>query len=91
MAARQASEDFAVRAFWHAWLSSILDHLELTDLTLGSFTAEAHDKTVREFSDGDRRHIATTSARVRRAYAENAVRARDEFRTRPRWSSTRPA
>ena len=79
MAARQASEDFAVRAFWHAWLSSILDHLALTDLTLGSFTAEAQDKTVREFSDGDRRHIQTTSARVRRAYAENAVRARDEF------------
>jgi len=79
MKARQASEDFAVRAFWHAWLSSILDHLALTDLTLGSFTAEAQDKTVREFSDGDRRHIQTTSARVRRAYAENAVRARDEF------------
>jgi very-short-patch-repair endonuclease len=79
MAARQASEDFAVRAFWHAWLSSILDHLELTDLPLGTFTAEAQDKTVREYSDGDRRHIQTTSARVRRAYAENAVRARDEF------------
>ena len=79
MAARQASEDFAVRAFWHVWLSSILDHLALTDLPLGTFTAEAHDKTVREFSDGDRRHIGTTSARVRRAYAENAVRARDQF------------
>jgi len=79
MAVRQASEDFAVRAFWHAWLSSILDHLELTDLTLGTFTAEAQDMTVRDFSDGDRRHIQATSARVRRAYAENAVRARDEF------------
>jgi very-short-patch-repair endonuclease len=79
MAARQASEEFAVRAFWHAWLSSILDHLALTDLPLGSFTAEAQDKTVREFSDGDRRHIETTPVRVRRAYAEGAVRARDEF------------
>jgi very-short-patch-repair endonuclease len=79
MATRQASEEFAVRAFWHAWLSSILDHLALTDLQLGSFTAEAQDKTVREFSDGDRRHIETTPARVRRAYAENAVRVRDEF------------
>ena len=80
MAARQASEDFAVRAFWHAWLSSILDHLELTDLPLGSFTADAQDKTVWEFRGGDRRHIETTSARVRRAYAENAVRARDQFK-----------
>ena len=80
MAARQASENFAVRAFWHAWLSSILDYLELTDLPLGSFTADAQDKTVREFRGGDRRHIETTSARVRRAYAENAVRARDQFK-----------
>ena len=52
----------------------------LTDLSVGSFSAEAQDKAVREFSDGDRRHIETTSARVRRAYAENAVRARDEFK-----------
>ena len=50
MAARQASEDFAVRAFWYAWLRSILDHLSLTDLPVGSFAAEAHDKAVREFT-----------------------------------------
>ena len=75
MAARQASEEFAVRAFRYAWLHSILDHLALTDLAVGSFAAEAHQKAVREFSDGDRHHIETTSARVRRAYAENAVRS----------------
>jgi hypothetical protein len=80
MAARQASEDFAVRAFWCAWFHSILDHLSLTDLSVGSFSAEAQQQTVREFSDGDRRHIQTTSARVRRAYAENTVRARDQFK-----------
>ena len=80
MAARQASEEFAVRAFWYAWLRSILDHLSLTDLSVGSFSAEAQQKAVREFSDGDRHHIETTSARVRRAYAENAVRARDQFK-----------
>jgi hypothetical protein len=80
MGARQASEEFAVRAFWYAWLHSILDHLALTDLSVGSFAAEAHQKAVQEFSDGDRHHIETTSARVRRAYAENAVRARDQFK-----------
>ena len=80
MAARQASEDFAVQAFWYAWLHSILDHLSLTDLSVGSFSAEAQQKAVREFSDGDRHHIETTSARVRRAYAENTVRARDQFK-----------
>ena len=80
MGARQASDDFAVRAFWYAWLRSVLDHLSLTDLWVGGFLAEAHDKAVREFSDGDRRHIETTSARVRRAHGENAVRARDQFK-----------
>ena len=80
MAARQASEDFAIRAFWYAWLASILEHLELTDLAVGSFTAEAHQTAVQDYSDGDRHHIETTSARVRRAYAENAVRARDQFK-----------
>ena len=33
-----------------------------------------------EFSDGDHDHIEATPARVRRAYAEAAVRARDEFK-----------
>jgi very-short-patch-repair endonuclease len=80
MAVRQASEDFAVQAFWYAWLSSVLDHLMLTDPSIGGFLAEAQDKAVQEFSGGDRRHIETTSARVRRAYAENVIRARDQFR-----------
>jgi very-short-patch-repair endonuclease len=80
MGARQASEEFAVRAFWYAWLASILDHLSLADPTLGIFAAGGHQKAVVEFSDGDRHHIETTSARVRRAYAENAVRARDQFK-----------
>ena len=80
MGARQASEEFAVRAFRYAWLHSILDYLALTDLAVGSFAAEAHQKAVQEFSDGDRHHIETTSARVRRAHAENAVAARDQFK-----------
>ena len=80
MEARQASEEFAVRAFRYAWLRSILDHLSLTDLSVGSFAAEAHEKAIGEYRDGDRHHIETTSARVRRAYAENAVRARDQFK-----------
>jgi hypothetical protein len=44
MAGRQASEEFAVRAFWYAWLRSILDHLSQTDLSVGSFSAEAQQK-----------------------------------------------
>ena len=84
MEARQSSEEFAVRAFEHAWLSSVLDHLMLADPAIGGFAAEAQDKAVREFSDGDRRHIETTAARVRRAYGENAIRARDRYRDQAR-------
>jgi very-short-patch-repair endonuclease len=80
MATRQVSEQFAVRSFRQAWLSSILDHLSLTDLPVGSFSAEMQQKAVEEFSAGDRRHIETTPARIRRAYAEAAVRARDDFK-----------
>ncbi len=80
MAARQASEEFALRAFWYTWLQSILDYLSLTDLSVGSFSGQAQQKTVREYSHGDRHHIEMTSARVRRIYAETAVRARDQFK-----------
>jgi very-short-patch-repair endonuclease len=80
MAARQASGGFAVRSFWYAWLGSILDHLSLTDRWVGGFDADAHQNVVREYGGGDRHHIETTAARVRRAYGENAVRARDEFK-----------
>jgi very-short-patch-repair endonuclease len=80
MAAIQASEEFAVRAFRFAWLRSILDHLALSDLSIGSFTADVHQVAVRDYRDGDRHHIESTPARVRRAHAENTIRARDEFK-----------
>jgi very-short-patch-repair endonuclease len=80
LAARQASEHFAIGSFRYAWCSSILEHVDLTDLTIGSFSGEAHQKAVEEYSTGDQLHIETTPARVRRAYAEAALRARDNFR-----------
>ena len=87
MAARQASEDFAVRAFWHAWLSSILDYLELTDLPLGSFTADAQDTTVREFRGGDRRphrdDLGADPPRLRRERGTGTRRVQGPGRARP--------
>jgi very-short-patch-repair endonuclease len=80
MTARQASEEHTARAFRYAWLHSILDHLSMTDLSVSSFSGEAHQKVVQEFSHGDRHHIEMTSARVRRVHAENTVRARDQFK-----------
>ena len=80
MAASQASAEFAVRSLRYAWCQSILDYLSLAELAVGSFSAEAHDRAVEEFSSGDHAHIEATPARIIRAYAENAVRARDTFR-----------
>ena len=80
MASRRASEESAVRGFRHAWLQSIIDYLSLSDVSVGGFSAEAHEKAITEFSGGDRDHIEVTPARIRRLYAENTVRVRDEFR-----------
>ncbi len=79
-AASQASAEFAVRSLQYAWRQSILDYLSLADLAVASFSAEAHDRVAEEFSDGDHAHIEATPARILRAYAENAVLARDTFR-----------
>ena len=91
MAARQASEDFAVQAFWYAWLHSILDHLSLTDLSVGSFSAEAQQKTVREFAQrrpaAHRDDIRRESAALtRKTPCEHAMSSTN----RPHSSSTRP-
>ena len=80
MQARQASEDFASRALRHAWLASIHDRLSLTGPVIAGFSAQAQQRAAEEFSAGDRQHIETTAARVRRAHAEAAVRARDQFK-----------
>jgi very-short-patch-repair endonuclease len=77
---RRASEEFAVNAFWYVWVCSVLDHVSMTDLSVESFTVAAQNGAVREFVDGDRRHIETTPARVRRAYAENVVRVLDAYK-----------
>ena len=90
MAARQASEDFAVRAFRYAWLRSILDHLSLTDLSVGSFSAEAQ----RRRSGSSATATGTTSRRHRRGSAAPTPKTpcghATSSRTRPRSSSTRP-
>ena len=59
------------------WLTSIVEHLQLSDRRLGSFDGENHRQIVREFQDADREHIQTTPERVRRLCAEHAVAAED--------------
>jgi very-short-patch-repair endonuclease len=79
LAAERATAGNAVRAFRYAWLISVFEHIALHDLSVGNFSAAAQDRTVGEYSDGDRDHVRTTAARIRRAYAERVVAAQDEF------------
>ncbi|HEX4830857.1 MAG TPA: AAA domain-containing protein [Trebonia sp.] len=79
LAVRQSPAGEAVRAFRHAFLRSVLDHLALTDPLLGRFSGETHQRVVAEFGAGDRRHLAATPGRVRRAHAERAVQALNAY------------
>ena len=80
LAAERATAETAAAVFRHAWLISVFEHIALHDLSVGTFSAAAQDRTVGEYSGGDRDHIKATAARIRRAYAERAVAAQDEFR-----------
>jgi very-short-patch-repair endonuclease/DNA polymerase III delta prime subunit len=79
LARSQTSADFAVECLRYTWLQSILDYLALSDLSVGSFSAQAHQRAVEEYSEGDHRHIDATPSRIRRMHAEAVVRALDEF------------
>jgi len=76
---RQAAPGAAVRTLRYSYLRSVLDQLAFTDLEVGGFSGEAHQRVADEFATGDRRHIEATPARVRRAHAERAVRALDAY------------
>lgn len=80
MKARQVSEEVCIQSFRHAWLHSILDHLSLSDLLVGAFVPEKHERTVEDFQVGDRDHIEATAGRIRRICAEQATQARDELK-----------
>jgi very-short-patch-repair endonuclease len=75
-----ASEERAVASFRYAWMKSILDQLAFSDRLVDGFRPDEHERSIAEFRAGDREHIETTAARIRRLCAEQAVRARDEHR-----------
>lgn len=68
---------FAGAVFDHAWLQSIRTTLTAQDPRLSDFDAALHHDHAQRFRDSDRRHIAATASRVRRAVAEHATRIRD--------------
>ncbi|MGP3959688.1 AAA domain-containing protein [Nonomuraea sp. 3N208] len=74
LARKQATADLAAAAFDHAWYSSILDHVRVSDPRYAAERGDALDEIAGDFRERDIRHMAANRARVRRAWA---VRLRD--------------
>jgi very-short-patch-repair endonuclease/DNA polymerase III delta prime subunit len=75
--ARPLDREEAANVLLFAWLTSLVEHLQLSDGRLGSFDGRQHHELVREFQEADIEHIETTPQRVRRLCAEQAVQAED--------------
>ncbi|MEZ4503639.1 MAG: AAA domain-containing protein [Dehalococcoidia bacterium] len=76
---RDLSADLTAQAIEHVWLASILDRLHVERPALASFEPMAQDTAVDEFSRADRAHLEIAADRVRRAWAERVVDARNAF------------
>jgi very-short-patch-repair endonuclease len=72
--------DLCLASLRYAWLQSVLENVALSDSAIGAFDANEFATVVNEYRQGDREHVATTAARVRRLCAERATKARDEFK-----------
>jgi len=77
LTARQAGPDLAARAFEHAWLTSVLDHIRAADPRLRGFDGEMLHAAAEQFRSADAEHIRNTPARVRRAAAAHMVAVLD--------------
>ncbi|TMR07871.1 DUF4011 domain-containing protein, partial [Nonomuraea turkmeniaca] len=74
LARMRATSDVAADAFDHAWYSSILDHIRVSDPRYAAERGDALDEIAGDFRERDIRHLAANRARVRQAWA---VRLRD--------------
>lgn len=66
-------------AFDYCWHASVLGAIASSDPRIGAIKADNLDKLEQEFQQGDREHLASTPRRVLRAWAEQAVTARNDF------------
>ncbi len=71
--------DDAVRALDGAWAAGVAERVITRDQNIGSLDAARLTREVLDFIGLDRQHINSANARVKRAWAERAVAARDQF------------
>jgi very-short-patch-repair endonuclease len=77
LARKQADADLAAAAFDHAWYSSVLDHIRVSDPRYAANRGDALDEIAGDFRERDIRHLAANRARVRRAWADRLRDAED--------------
>ena len=77
--ARGLSANEAALVLENVWLASIYDRIAIRQPALAQFDGRAQDETVRRFRQADHSHIEIGKERVKRAWAEESVRVRDEF------------
>jgi hypothetical protein len=77
--ARAMPAESAVVALERAWLSSIYEYIAPGEPEIGAFDGQGHLATVEAYRAADRAHIESTAVRVRRAAAERATKARDDY------------
>jgi very-short-patch-repair endonuclease len=68
-----------IHLFDYIWLSSTLDMAALNDPGVRAFVGTTHNGYVDDFKKLDIKRLALASARVRRAHAEHAVAAMNQF------------
>ena len=67
----------AVPSLRRAWLDTLRTEITATDALIGRFSGTRHTRTVRDFREADREHIKQGPLRVRRAWAEAVLAARN--------------
>jgi very-short-patch-repair endonuclease len=79
IAASGLDADAAHRALDRAWAAAVVERIVARDPAVGGIDAERLDGETASYRQLDKEHIGLTAARVKRAWAERAVRARDAY------------
>lgn len=75
----EISPERAAEAVEHCWLQAVWDDLAFNDAALAGFTGDAHSRREQEFIDLDRQHLDIAPQRIRRAAAEAATAAMNDY------------
>ena len=76
---RRLGPDDAIAALDGAWASAIMERVLARDAAVGGVDAARLDQESLSYGGLDRDHVIINAARVKRAWAERAVAARDAF------------